>query len=232
MSTIFIRSILLYAVVVFSVRLMGKRQLGELQPSELVITILISNIATLPLENPSIPLLMGALPILVLVCFEVLISWGTMKSKKLRRLISGSPKIVIRDGKIAQRTMKELRLNIDDLLMALRSNQIFTPEEVQFAIVETTGTISVYPKAAYQTVTQADIELHQPSENPPSVVVSDGVVITKALQALGKDERWLSAQLGKQGLSPEHTFLAMADKQTLCTVIARESGKGKGGGKE
>ncbi len=231
MSTIFIRSILLYVVVVFSVRLMGKRQLGELQPSELVITILISNIATLPLENPSIPLLMGILPILVLVCFEVVISWGALRSKRLRRLISGSPKIVIRDGRIAQETMKDLRLTIDDLLMALRSNQIFTPEEVQFAIVETTGAISVYPKAAYRTVTQSDMDLHQPSENPPSVVVSDGVIITKALQTLGKDERWLNTQLSKQGLSPELTFLAIADKQTLCTVIAREQNK-KGGRKK
>ncbi|MBQ8687854.1 MAG: DUF421 domain-containing protein [Ruminococcus sp.] len=228
MSTVFIRSILLYIVVVFSVRLMGKRQLGELQPSELVITILISNIATLPLENPSIPLLMGVLPILVLVCFEVIISWLTLKSKGLRRLISGSPKIVIRDGKIAQKTMRDLRLTVDDLLMALRSNQIFTPEEVQFAIVETTGTISVYPKAAYRTVTQSDMEMHQESDNPPSVVVSDGVVITKALQALGKDERWLNIQLGKQGLSPKQVFLALSDKQTLCTVIARDHYK-KGG---
>lgn len=229
MSTVFIRSILLYIVVVFSVRLMGKRQLGELQPSELVITILISNIATLPLENPSIPLLTGVLPILVLVCFEVIMSWSALKSKRLRRLISGSPKIIIRDGKIAQKTMRDLRLTVDDLLMALRSNQIFTPEEVQFAIVETTGTISVYPKAAYRTVTQADIGLHEASENPPSVVISDGVVITKALQALGKDERWLNIQLGRQALSSKEVFLAMADKQTLCTVIARDRYK-RGGG--
>ncbi len=226
MSTVFIRSILLYVVVVFSVRLMGKRQLGELQPSELVITILISNIATLPLENPAIPLLMGILPILVLVCFEVLISWGTLKSKKFRRLISGSPKIIIRDGKIAQQTMRDLRLTIDDLLMALRSNQIFTPEEVQFAIVETTGAISVYSKAAYQNVVQSDIGLMNASENPPSVVVADGVVVAKALRALGKNDRWLENQLAGKGLTPERTFLAMADQQTLTTVIAKE---GKGG---
>ncbi|MGN0592580.1 MAG: DUF421 domain-containing protein [Ruminococcus sp.] len=228
MSAIFIRALILYAVVIFSVRLMGKRQLGELQPSELVITILISNIATLPLENVSIPLLMGILPILVLVCFEVIVSWMTLKSKRLRKLISGSPKIVIRDGKIVQKTMADLRLTVDDLLTALRSNQIFSPDEVQFAIVETTGTISVYPKAAYRTVTQEDIQLHRTSEDPPSVVVSDGVVLDKALHALGRDVSWLSKQLEAQGLSPDRTFLAMATAQTLCVAVAKEKGGGKG----
>jgi uncharacterized membrane protein YcaP (DUF421 family) len=212
----------LYLVVIFAVRLMGKRQLGELQPSELVITILISNIATLPLENATIPLLIGILPILVLVCFEVLTSWVMMKSKGVRRVISGSPKIIIRDGKIAQETMAALRLTVDDLLMSLRSYQIFSPDEVQFAIVETTGSISVYPKAAYRGVVQEDIGLCQTSENPPSVVVADGIVNEKALRAVGKDLHWLHAQLGKQGLSPDQTFLAMADRQTLCAVVAKE----------
>ena len=222
MSIVFIRSVLLYAVVIFAVRPMGKRQLGELQPSELVITILISNIATLPLENPSIPLLTGILPILVLVCFEVITSWLSLRSKKLRKLISGSPKIIIRNGKIVQQTMRELRFTIDDLLVALRSQQIFTPEEVQFAIVETTGTVSVYPKSAYRPVTQSDIELHNPSENPPSVVVSDGVVIEKALTALGRDKRWLCRHLKEHGLTPEETFLAMTDGKELSPVVARE----------
>ncbi|MGN0631461.1 MAG: DUF421 domain-containing protein, partial [Ruminococcus sp.] len=167
MSIILLRSIILYAVVIFSVRLMGKRQLGELQPGELVITILISNIATLPIENTSVPLLPGIVPILTLVCLEVIVSFITMKSKKLRKLVSGSPKIVIRDGEIIQQTMLDLRLTIDDLLMSLRSNQIFDPSEVQFAIVETTGAISVYPKSAYRSVVQEDIGLKNSSQDPP-----------------------------------------------------------------
>lgn len=115
---------LLYIVVIFAVRLMGKRQLGELQPSELVITILISNIATLPLEDLDIPLVTGILPILSLVCFEVIVSWITLKSKRMRRMISGSPKIIIRDGKIEQETLQDLRFSVDDLMTALRANQI------------------------------------------------------------------------------------------------------------
>ena len=173
MGVVLLRSVILYLIVIFALRLMGKRQLGELQPGELVITILISNIATLPIENPALPLLPGILPILILVCLEVIMSFFAMKFKRLRKLVSGSPKIVIRDGVILQDTMLELRLTIDDLLMALRNNQIFNPEEVQFAIVETTGAISVYPKAAYRNVTQEDMGIYNKSENPPCVIISD-----------------------------------------------------------
>jgi len=141
MGVVLIRSLILYIVVIFGVRLMGKRQLGELQPSELVITILISNIATLPLEDPDIPLFIGILPILTLVCYEVIMSWITLRSLRMRRMISGRPKIIIRNGQIEQATLQDLRLSVDDLMTALRSNQIFDPAQVQFAIMETTGTM-------------------------------------------------------------------------------------------
>lgn len=222
MSTVFLRSLILYAIVIFSVRLMGKRQLGELQPGELVITILISNIATLPIENTSLPLLPGMLPILTLVCLEVIVSFITMKSKRLRKLVSGSPKIVIRDGEIIQQTMLDLRLTIDDLLMSLRSNQIFDPSEVQFAIVETTGAISVYPKAAYRNVVQEDIGLRNKSENPPCVVISDGAVMEKALGSIGRDVKWLEKELKRKNMTVNRTFLAMADSSGVSVLIKKE----------
>ena len=158
MSVVLIRSLILYIVVIFGVRLMGKRQLGELQPSELVITILISNIATLPLEDTSIPLVLGILPILTLVCFEVVISWVTLKSLRMRRIISGRPKIIVRNGQIEQATMRDLRLSVDDLMTALRQQQVFDISQVQFAVMETTGTVSVYLKAACQPLTPEDIQ--------------------------------------------------------------------------
>ncbi len=138
-----IRSIILYILVILAVRLMGKRQLGELQPSELVITILISNIATLPLEDTDIPLLTGMTPIFVLVCLEVLISWVTLRFPKLRKFISGSPKIIITDGKIDRKALTDLRLSEADVMSALRSQQVFDIKEVQQAVVETNGSISV-----------------------------------------------------------------------------------------
>lgn len=222
MGIILLRSVILYLIVIFSLRLMGKRQLGELQPGELVITILISNIATLPIENPALPLLPGMLPILTLVCLEVIISFCTMKSKKLRKLVSGSPKIVIRDGEIIQNTMLELRLTIDDLLMALRSNQIFSPDEVQFAIVETTGAISVYPKASYRNIVQEDMGIKNISEDPPCVLVSDGTVMEKALESIGRNVEWLKKELKKRNLSIDKTFLAMATNNGVCVAIEKK----------
>ena len=130
MSIVLIRSLILYILVIFAVRLMGKRQLGELQPSELVITILVSNIATLPIEDLNIPLIVGISPILSLVCFEVLTSWFSMKHIALRRIISGRPKIVISDGRIDKKVMSELRFSVDDLLTALRGNGVFDLSEV------------------------------------------------------------------------------------------------------
>ena len=172
MGTIFIRALILYFVVIFSVRLMGKRQLGELQPSELVITILISNIATLPLEDTAIPLLPGILPILSMVCFEVIISWFSLKSRRLRRVICGSPKIIIRNGQIEQDTMRELRLSIDDLMTALRGNQVFSIEEVQFAIVETTGSVSVYLKKEHSWVA-AELQRRKLQEKDVFLLTAD-----------------------------------------------------------
>lgn len=222
MGVVLLRSVILYLIVVFALRLMGKRQLGELQPGELVITILISNIATLPIENPALPLLPGILPILILVCLEVIMSFLAMKFKKLRKLVSGSPKIVIRDGIILQDTMLELRLTIDDLLMALRNNQIFDPGEVQFAIVETTGAISVYPKAAYRNVVQEDIGIYNKSVDPPCVIISDGVLMDKALESIGKDAAWVSSELEHRQLTIEKTFLAMADESGISIIIEKE----------
>lgn len=224
MSIVLIRSLILYIVVIFGVRLMGKRQLGELQPSELVITILISNIATLPLEDPDIPLIIGILPILSLVCYEVIMSWGTLRSLRLRRMISGRPKIVIRDGQIEQATLRDLRLSIDDLMTALRSNQIFDPGEVQFAIVETTGTISVYPKSDYRPVTRGDIQLKKKSIDPTVAIIQDGCVMNRSLAMIGKNKAWLEQKLSEHHLTADEVFLMMGDANGVTTVIRKKRG--------
>ena len=146
MYVVFIRTLILYAIVVFGMRIMGKRQLGELQPSELVVTILISNIATLPIENTNIPLLAGVVPILTLMCFEVVVSVCTLKNRRLRTIISGTPRVVISKGVIDQKELANLRYSVEDLLEQLRSSNIFDLREVELAIVETTGALSVYKK--------------------------------------------------------------------------------------
>lgn len=224
MSVVLIRSLILYIIIIFGVRLMGKRQLGELQPSELVITILISNIATLPLEDPNIPLIIGILPILALVCYEVVMSWVTLKSLRMRRMISGRPKIVIRDGQIEQATMRDLRLSVDDLMTALRNNQIFDVSQVQFAIMETTGAISIYPKADYQPLTQGDVKLNKPSLNPPVALIQDGCVMNKSLAMIGYNREWLNQKLAEHRLTVEQVFLMLGDSTGNCTIIQKKRG--------
>ena len=142
MYALMARTILLYLLIVAGLRIMGKRQIGELQPSELVVTILISNIATLPIQDVDVPLSGGIVPILTIVCFEVFISGLTMRSRTARRLFCGGPKMVIRDGQIMQKELRDLRFSVDDLIEQLRAAGYFDPSEVLFAVVETTGSSS------------------------------------------------------------------------------------------
>ena len=159
MLIVFFRVLLIYALIIVSLRLMGKRQIGQLQPSELVVTILVSNIATMAIEDNNVPLVSGIIPILTLVSFDVIISALTLRYKKMRRLVSGTPRVIIRDGKIDQQQLKELRFTIDDMREELRGKDIFDIRDVAFAIVETTGTLSVYPKFQAQPVTAEMLKL-------------------------------------------------------------------------
>ena len=146
MLIVFIRGIIVYITVIFAIRIMGKRQLGQLSPTELVITILISNIATLSMEDTQTPLILGIVPILTLVCLDIFVSYAVLKFPKLRKIVSGSPKIIICEGKMDYKALKQLRLTVDDVEEALRQNGIFNVNQVQYAIVETTGNISVLEK--------------------------------------------------------------------------------------
>ncbi len=221
MTIVLIRSLILYFVVMFSIRLMGKRQLGELQPSELVITILISNIATLSLEDIEIPLLHGILPILALVCYEVITSWISLKSIRFRRLISGTPKIIIRDGIIDQEMLKTLRFSVDDLMTALRMGGIFFIEEVQFAVVETNGSVSVYQKPSAQPATKQDVHAVPSCFDPPQIIIADGQLREKALASIQLDHAWLEQILTRAGLSVSDIFMLTADRTSRYQLIPK-----------
>ena len=224
MSIIFIRSLILYFLVIFAVRLMGKRQLGELQPSELVITILVSNIATLPIEDSDIPVILGITPILSLVCFEVIVSWLSLKFPKLRKMISGSPKIIIRGGKTDPQVMKELRFSVDDLLTSLRGKDIFDISEVQYAVVETTGNVSVMKKQADDTPVRKDLGLEPHPEDPPQLVVADGKIIDMAVKSLGYDEQWVRKTLDEGNKKLSEVLIMMADRTGRCYIAGKDGG--------
>lgn len=222
MFIVFFRALLLYAVIIICIRLMGKRQLGELQPGELVVTIMLSNIATLPIEDPDIPVLMGLVPIFTIVCMDVFMSYISMYSRKVRWLVSGSPKILISGGKINQRTMRSLRFTADDLFESLRSQQVFDIEDVQLAIVETTGQISVYVKKERSPLTPQDVGQQPEESDPPVMIIDNGCIVSEALSFIGCDEKWLSKVLKKEQLDLDDIFIMTADDDKKYNIIKKE----------
>ena len=219
-----LREAVLYPVVIFAVRLMGKRQIGELQPAELVITILISNMATLPLEDQNLPLLMGVVPVLVLVSFEVLMSWASLRWRGLRRLISGSPKIIIRDGRIDQQVMKSLRFSLDDLMTALRTGGVFDVTEVQLAVVETNGTVSIYQKTEYQPAEKGDLQKGIRPDRPPEVLIADGCISPEGMAAAGYTRQKLAAILKKHRVEADEVFLLTVKENDVHCLVKKEGG--------
>ena len=222
MLVVFLRTLILYAIVVIGMRIMGKRQLGELQPSELVTTILISNIATLPIENTNVPLLSGAVPILVLMCFEVILSYLSMKSQRFRTLLSGTPRIIIRNGEIDQQELANLRFSIDDLMEQLRLNSIFDIQQAEMAVVETTGQLSVCKKAEHSPPTSSDLGINIAPTSIPAVVVSDGVVITQGLDYCGISKKTLLTLTKKQGQEIEDIFLMTCTPDLTVYIVPKE----------
>ncbi|MCD7741330.1 MAG: DUF421 domain-containing protein [Ruminococcus sp.] len=222
MLIVFFRAIILYIVIVFCVRLMGKKQLGELQPSELVVTIMLSNIATLPIEDINIPVAMGLVPIFTIVCIDVFFSYFSLSSRGFRRLMCGSPKIIISDGVLDQKTLKSLRFTIDDLFEALRGQQVFDITQVQLAVVETTGQISVYVKKGGQPLTPSDISLDFKSSNPPQLIVNDGEIVENAMQLVGVDRRWLEITLKNENIMLKDVFIMTCDNEKNYNIIEKE----------
>lgn len=223
MLIVLIRAVMLYMVIVFCIRLMGKKQLGELQPSELVVTIMLSNIATLPIEDVDIPLAMGLIPILTIVCIDVFFSHLSMKSRTVRRILCGTPKILISEGRLDQSAMRKLRYTIDDLYEGLRSQQVFDISEVQLAIVETTGQISVYVKKDSQPFTPEDAGLTPESIDPPVLIVEDGKLVKNALGSVGADGKWLKRVLRKESVGLEDIFIMTCDSSKNYQIIKKEA---------
>ena len=212
MLIIMIRTVILYAVIILMMRLMGKKQLGELQPSELVTTILVSNVATLSIEDPTIPMLIGLVPILMIVCIDVIMSVITLKSPKFRRLVTGSPKIIISDGVIDRKELEKLRYTIDDVLGAMREQSIFDITEVRYAIVETTGKINFFKKTDGEN-------------DPPCVVIKDGIVEKSGLAVSGMSEKAIKKLLDDNATGLDNVFLLTVKRGGDYDLIRKDTGK-------
>lgn len=179
MSITLIRSVIIYITVILAVRIMGKRQIGELKPHELVVTVLVSQVASIPLEDNSMPLANMFIPILIFVSFEILVSAISMKSLSFRNLLQGRPIFVIKNGKLDEKQMKRLRFTMDDLVDAVRQKDVFDLSTVQDAVIETNGTVSVLKKSEYSPVTPHQLSLSVEEESTPISVVIDGKPVTE-----------------------------------------------------
>ncbi len=184
----FVRTIITYILVVIAVRIMGKRQVGQLEPSELVVTLMISDLATIPLAHVSIPLVHGIIPILTLIIAEATLSFLDLKSRRFRKLLSGTPVIVIQDGKVCQNEMEKLRLNFDDLLEMLRMQGSTDINDIEYGILETSGNLSIILKKKPAVEKESYNGL-------PFMFVCDGEVSYKALELYGKKIEWLNKKI-------------------------------------
>ncbi|MBR3781200.1 MAG: DUF421 domain-containing protein [Clostridia bacterium] len=187
MAVTLIRATLLYAAIIFLIRLMGKRQIGELQPSELVVTILLSEIASIPMQDNNIPIIHSVVALFVLVSYEILTSAIGLKSHKLRTVLQGHPVIVIRKGEIDMKALKKLRMTVNDLISALRQKDVFDVSQVSYAIFETNGQISVLLKPEYRNSTVSDLNLHPEDSGMPFAVICDGRMIDDTIVESGFD---------------------------------------------
>ncbi len=206
---IFLRTLVLYILVILAIRFMGKRQVGQLQPAELVIAIMISDLASIPIESSNTPILYGVIPIFTLIGAELLLSWFCLKNNKFRRLLSGESSILIYKGKILEDELKKQRFNLEDLLEELRQNNIPDISQVDYAILETSGQVSVIPKASAQPLTPADLNIIPNEKNYPCTIISDGILNADKLKRSGKTKSWLNSQLKKNNINKiEDVFIA------------------------
>ena len=218
----FVRTVLLYIVILAAVRLMGKRQISELQTSELVVTLLISDIAAIPMQDTGQPLASGFIPIAVLVMCEIAISVFMLKSGKFRRLVCGKPIVLINNGQLDQKEMSRLRLSIEDLFEELREKDVFSIHDVAWAIMETNGKLSIVKKPEADLPTNQMLGLCPPDTGLEVVVISDGEFSDSSLHLCGQNRRWAEDILSQQGLSLRQVFIMTADMQGGYAIIPKQ----------
>ena len=200
MAVILVRATVLYAVVIFLIRVMGKRQIGELQPAEFVVTMLVSEIASIPMQDNTIPILNSISALFVLVAYEVITSAVSLKSYKFRAFMQGHPIIVIRDGVIDIKALKKMRMSVNDLMGALRQKDVFEISQVSYAIFETNGQISVLLKPENMNATAGDLNLRPQDEGMPFAVICDGTVIEDAVEQSGIERSKIKSAVSSAGM--------------------------------
>lgn len=222
MNITLIRTILLYGLLILSVRLMGKRQVAEMEPAEFVVTMLLANLAAVPMQDNALPLISGLIPIFTILSLELMMAVGTMRFVPLRKLLCGVPTILIRDGSIDQKALSQSRVSLDELFQKLREKDVFDLNVVKFAILETDGELSVLPYPEYQPVKIRDCGLKPGESELPYTLISDGKLLRENLKKSGFDRAWLDGELRRRGLRRRDVFLMTADRSGSVLLIRKE----------
>lgn len=207
MATVLIRTLIIYLVFIITIRLMGKRQVGELEISELVITFMISELATMPIQNPSIPLSYVVIPIVVLVVGEIVSSFLVTKSKLAKKIILGNPSYIIKKGKLNQRELSRLRMGLSELLYELRLKDIDDISNIDYAILEENGKLSVFEK--------------EKSKLSHALII-DGEIVKSNLELISKDEAWVLNYLKRHNLNLKDIFLLSSNEDLSINIIMKE----------
>lgn len=224
MFTALIRTLFFYLVITIAIRLMGKRQIGDMQPNELVVTLLISELAAIPLQDMDQPILSGISAIVFLVIIEILVSVASLKSFFVRKMINGQSVVIIKNGTVDQKAMQDVRMTVLDLVELLRGQEVFDISQVAFAVLEVNGELSVLLKSDEQPVTKKDAGIKTEADALPLPVITDGKIVKESLKALEISNKNITDRLKKKKLTPENVFLMTLDRNGTENIVKREAG--------
>lgn len=220
----YMRTILLYMVLIFCIRLMGKRQIGEMEPTEFVVTMLLANLAAIPMQDGAIPLYSGLVPILTVLGMELVLSGLILRSVLFRRFLCGKPVILIDNGKIVQENLRRTRVTLDELTGHLREKDVLDISAVQYAILETDGNLSVFPYPKERPASAKDAGIHPKQQFLPVTIIEDGFLSRENLKRAGKSDQWLAQVLHDHSAEAKDTLLLTVDAADRVLWLGKEYG--------
>ena len=224
MAIIFVRTVILYFAILISMRIMGKRQLGEMEISEFIVAALIADLAATPLQDIGIPLLNGLVPIIIMFCFEIIIAGLNMRSVKLRKLTYGRPEIIIRNGRIIREAMQKNRFTLDELMQELLAQGLTDTAQVEYAVLETNGQLSIILKSGDQPATASQMGVVGDDVSYAHIIINEGRILDNNLELLGRDRRWLSNELKRQNLrSADEVYILTLSENGSVFCQAKEA---------
>ena len=221
----YLRTIILYLVLIVVIRLMGKRQIGQMEPAEFVVTMLVANLAAIPMQDGGIPLFSGFVPIITVLGVELILSHLSLKSIAFRKMLCGKPVILIENGNIMQENLRKTRVTMDELTGHLREQSVLDITTVQYAILETDGNLSVFPYPKERPATAKEAGVQAAKQYMPLTIISDGALLTENLQKAGKNKLWLSRVLSQRGTTLENTWYLSVDGSDKIVFYPREVAK-------